>query len=216
MVTIEETDRAMKELVIQGKAPNGKLAFYNACLSTRNRLDNNCRQSLVMRQYAEHPLPINKDELRDQLGRILTRTLNSLYEIEKLWHAGLIHFNCGGTFDLQSKWRDSMVALIPGMGMKTVSFALHIYAPSECRILTIDVWHLRRLHSVTESPNRKRYLAYEQELLTVDIPLLASKEEKKYPIVTYAACIWENYRQYRGVSQGCGEYQSHAGLSCYA
>lgn len=216
-VTLQETQSAMEELVSNGKTPNGKLAFWNACLSTRNKLDRNCKQALVMRQYVNRPLPVNRDELRVELGGLLNRTLNALYEIERLWNCGLIHFNTGDTFELQAKWRDCMAALIPGMGMKTISFSLHIYNPSGCKLITIDCWHLRRLQVTDDSPTRKQYLQYEQEIIS-DCAWLADAEGngKKYWLITYAACLWERTRQAHGVSD-CkdGEYQDHSGLSCY-
>lgn len=213
-VSLLATAQAMQELVIPGKTPNGKLAFWNACLSTRNPLDRNCRQALVMRGYVNRPLPVNHDDLRGQLGAILTRTLESLYEIEKLWNAGIIHFNTGSTFDEQSRWRDSMVAAIPGMGMKTVSFALHIYSPETCLLLTIDCWHLKRLGASKQAIRRNDYLYYEQALRD-DCVELAQEEGTGYPAIVYAACLWERTRKYFGASQCEEGYQSHAGLSCY-
>src|SRR6266851_715228 len=208
-VTLEQTARAMDALIVPGKRPNGKLAFWNACLSTRNFLKRNCSQAIIMRQYIDRPLPLNRDELHAQLGGVLGRTLNSLYEIERLWHAGIIHFNCGSTFEEQSTWRDSMCAAIPGMGMKTVSFALHIYAPYECELLTIDCWHLERLHVDCRTLRRKQYLAYEVEIRN-DCWTLDTAEaaiDGGYPLIVLAACLWFRVRG-RGLTK-------HDGLSCY-
>lgn len=216
-VTLDQTQAAMQELVISGKSPNGKVAYWNACLSTRNKLDRNCRQAAIMRTYAHRPLPVNRDELRAQLGGLLNRTLNALYEIERLWNVGLIHFNTGDTFELQSKWRDAMASLIRGMGMKTISFALHIYSPATCLLVTIDCWHLRRLQVKDDSPSRAQYLRYEQEILE-DMQALrdAESQGKQYWQVTYAACLWERTRQAYGQSDTQdGTYQDHSGLSCY-
>lgn len=219
-VTLQQTQRAMESLRIAGKVPNGKVAFWNGVLSTRNKLDRNCRQAEVMRSYVNRPLPINRDELRVELGGLLSRTLNALYEIERLWNAGIIHFNCGDTFALQSAWRDSMTAIIPGMGEKTVSFALHIYAPEQCRILTIDVWHLRRVYGRFDVSDitlcRKQYLELEQRI-AYDIDTMRIVEGSGYWYVTYAACMWERTRKSYGASQSeCeDEYQDHSGLSCY-
>lgn len=211
-VTMQQTHEAMLELIQPG-VPNGKVAFWSACLSTRNRLDRNCVQASVMRGYANRPLPINRSELRAQLGPVLTRTLNSLYEIEKLWNAGVIHFNCGDSYETQQAWRLSMASVIPGMGLKTVSFALHIYAPFQCLLLTIDVWHERRLCSSYGPVKPTNYLRYESDLYR-DIEHM-SHNEPGYTPIEYAACLWERTRQAHGASQASEGYQSHAGLSCY-
>lgn len=215
LVTLEQTQEAMNELVVPGKTPNGKVAFWSACLSTRNTLERNCMQSSIMRTYADRPLPVNRSELNSQLGGVLGRTLNSLYEIEKLWNAGIIHFNCGHTFEEQATWRLSMAAAIPGMGMKTVSFALHIYAPFECLLLTIDCWHCRLLGLDPDKLKTKQYIQAEAELYQC-ITDLSHYEGQGYAPIVYAACLWERTRQAYGNHQ-CkeGQYQSHAGLSCY-
>jgi hypothetical protein len=213
MISIQETARAMGELVREG-TPNGKVAFWAACLSTRNRLERNCRQAEVMRSYANRPLPTNRDELKRQLGgAILGRTINSLYEIEHLWNKGIIHFNTGDTYAEQARWRASMVAAIPGMGMKTVSFALHIYNPTGCRLLTIDCWHTRRMNWQYGPISDRNYTRYEQQLF-VDIDALAREEGYGYAPIVYAACLWERARQ-QHTGNFCDEYPSHAGLSCY-
>ena len=217
MVTLDQTQEAMEQLVIAGKQPSIKVAFWNAALSKRNKLERNCKQAAIMRTYAHRPLPSNQDVLRAELGGLMSSTLHTLYEIEKLANAGLIHFNTGDTFELQSKWRDSMCALIPGMGCKTVSFALHIYNPAMCKLVTIDCWHLRRLGSTIESPTRKQYLELEQVILQ-DMQALYEAEGhgKTYWSVTLAACLWERTRQAYGQSDTKdGTYQDHSGLSCY-
>lgn len=214
-VSLEQTQDAMSALIVPGKVPNGKVAFWNAALSARNKVERNCTQAAVMRSYANRPLPVNRDELKAQLGPCLGRAINALYEIEKLWNAGIIHFNCGDTFELQSKWRDSMVALIPGMGMKTVSFALHLYDPEHCKLLTIDTWHVRlqeRAHG--DETRRNNYLAYETELL-FDCEELRAQEGDGYWLVTYAACLWERTRQQYGAGNKDGSYTDHSGLTCY-
>src|SRR5260221_658956 len=108
-VTLKETAQAMAALIVPGMTPNGKLAFWASALSIRNSLAINCRQAIIMRQYIDSPLPVNHDELRAKLGgqSVMMRTVNTLYEIERLWHTGIIHFNTGRTFEEQSTWRNS-------------------------------------------------------------------------------------------------------------
>jgi hypothetical protein len=211
MVTLEQTALAMDELIGDG-TPNGKLALFAAVTSIHTSLTANKRMVSVLRQYVDRPLPVNRDVLRKELCNPFRSIVNTLYEVEKLWNVGLAHFNCGDTFELQSAWRLSMCALIPGMGMKTVSFALHIYAPKECLLLTIDVWHERRMQSVYGRVNARNYVKYEN-LLYKDIVTLAYLEGSDYSPIVYAACLWERTRQ--AASGRTGAYQSHAGLSCY-
>lgn len=219
MVTLDQTQAAMEQLIVPGKQPSIKVAFWNAALSKRNSLERNCKQAQVMRSYANRPLPSNQDVLRTELGGLMSSTLHTLYQIEQLANSGLIHFNTGDTFELQSKWRDSMCALIDGMGCKTVSFALHIYNPAVCKLVTIDCWHLRRLgwDKKNESPTRAQYLELEQAILQ-DMQALYEDEGqgKQYWQVTLAACLWERTRQAYGKSDTKdGTYQDHSGLTCY-
>jgi hypothetical protein len=210
-VSLVQTAKAMEELVNHGTA-HGKLAFWNACLSARNRLERNVEQALIMREYVNRPLPLDRDVLKSRLKPILGRTLDALYEIERLWNAGIIHFNTGTTIEEQEAWRVSMSSVIPGMGYKTVSFALHIYAPNTCHLLTIDCWHIRRLGEMYGPISPKTYVAYEKRL-RLDIQELQWQEGGNYPPIVYAACLWQRERQVH--SQQGEDYPSHAGLSCY-
>lgn len=214
-VTLQQTHAAMLELTPVGKVPNVKLAFWNASLSKMNELGQNCEQCAVMRGYAHRPLPLSREQLWVELGSTLFRShINTLYEIERLANAGIIHCNAGTTFSEQATWRRAMVAAIPGMGMKTVSFALHIYAPFQCLILTVDRHHLRRYgYDPSKGCSVARYLKVEQELYATVRAMEVS--ERGYAPIEYAACLWENWRQETGVSKCNGTYPSHAGLCCW-
>lgn len=221
-LSLEATQAAMDALVIPSKRPNAKLAWWFAVCSIQTSVERNCQFACVLRAYADSPLPVNRDELRAQLKGVMTSQLNTLYEIERLSNEGIIHFNCGTTFESQSIWRRTMCAAIPGMGEKTVSFALHIYNPAGCQLFTIDVWHIRRIlgkFNLTHKENSirtKQYLAYEQELLD-DCRALQDCESngKKYWLVSYAACLWERTRRYYGRTKVGSGYTDHSGLSCY-
>ena len=220
-VTLEQTQDAIQALIIPSKQANGKIAFWNAALSIRNGLERNCWQAAIMRSYANRPLPVNRNELREELGRPMLRTINTLYEIEKLWNAGIIHMNAGNTYELQHAWRLSMSAIIPGMGLKTVSWALTLYMPFDCLLCAIDCWHMRRQNERYGTSSRLPvYLSYELQLFK-DCQELASNEGYGYSRTVYAACLWERARQAdkNGWSKanGCvsGTYQSHSGLTCY-
>ncbi len=219
MITLEQTNDAMRELIQPGIA-NGKVAYWNACLSIRNDLGRNCNQAGIMRSYANRPLPINRAELRAELCNPMERTVNTLYEIEALWNEGTIHFHRGSTFESQSAWRLDMCAAIPGMSMKTVSFALHIFDPFNCMLLSIDCWHQRRISEERDLKPAVYLLAEEQTYF--DIARLATDEGMGYSPIVYAACLWLRYRYEHSTKanrsknampeDGC---QSHAGLTCY-
>lgn len=214
-VSLEATQRAMESLIQPG-TPFGKLAFWNSACTIRTKLSVTCEWAKVLRGYAFRPLPTNHDELRAQLTGIMDSQLETLYTIERLWNDGIIHFNTGSTLASQELWRDLMCAAIPGMGMKTISFALHIYNPAHCLILTVDCWHIRRVCGLgtNESIRHARYLALEAELRH-DCSIMAAIEPG-YWAITYAACLWERTRQHYGASEvKSGGYQEHCGLTCY-
>lgn len=224
MITLHETQVAMNELVQPGER-NGKQAFYAGCLSIQCPLENNSIRAQVLHQYANKPLPENREVLRSQLyvqgpmgGLPMHSVVNTLYEIEKLWDAGIIHLNAGSTFASQAAWRLAMVSLIPGMGCKTVSFALAIYNAGDVAILTLDRWHFRILGEKADSVPTSKYLKLEQRLMSMclDVAYASAETDDRYynPFVV-SAWLWENKRIEAGKSSGNGKYQSHAGLSCY-
>lgn len=222
-LTLDATLEAMQTLVIPGKTPHVKLSYYFAVCSIRTSIEKNQDCADVLRGYANRPLPVNRDELRAQLPCLMSSQINTLYEIEKLYNAGVIHMNTGTTFEEQAAWRRSMTAAIPGMGEKTVSFALHIYSPFTCQLLTIDVWHIRRILgrfdvSKVQSIRTKQYLTYEQESLQDCKTLLECEDcegSTKYAPIVLAACLWERTRRYYGATKVGSGYTSHARLSCY-
>lgn len=222
MASIEETISAMAEIEAGNMPPSGKLAYWSAALSIRNRLELNGAYVRVLSRYVGEPLP-GRSQLLNELGRnpgkqfpagLMSLHINLLYEIERLWTAGEIDFDCGSTLASQQAWRENMVARIKGMGCKAVSWALFIYNPYECKLLTIDCWHARRLgidpRSIAGS-GACRKLAYKQAEA-----LLLSECKGLYPDVPpviVAAMLWENTRQIAGASRGA-VFQSHAAISC--
>jgi len=167
-----------------------------------------------MRSYADKPLPSDPETLRNQLGRPMQRTIKTLYEIEKLWNTGIIHFNCGSTFQEQFNWRNEMCAAIFGMSMKTVSWALNIYAPHTCQLITIDCWHCKRVGFDQDKLTPNQYIQLERAILN-DCYDLAETDDRFYPVATLAACLWERTRQAHNASAAAaGTYQEH-NVSCY-
>ncbi len=208
MASLQQTDAAMRELVKIGKIAHGKLAYFAGVLSIQTSVENNAAMAVVMRKYAFTPLPIDREVLRQELkaatqgngalsGGIMSSQLDTLYRIEQLWNAGIIHFNTGYTFESQCVWRKSTVSAIRGMGYKTVSFALHIYAPQICKILTIDRWHILYFTGKTNKGlTVKQYLDIEQRLLDACelVKFEAATNEQDYWLLTYAAFLWEATR----------------------
>lgn len=222
MPNIEETVSAMAEIEAGNQPASGKLAYWSAALSIRNKLELNGVYVRVLSRYVGEPLP-ERGQLLCELGRrvgkkyprgLMGLHIDLLYEIERLWTAGEIDFDCGSTLASQQAWRERTVARIKGMGCKAVSWALFIYAPSSCKLLTIDCWHAKRLgidpHSIAGSGACSK-LAYKQAEA-----LLLAECQGLYPDVApviVAAMLWENTRQLAGASRG-ERFQSHAALSC--
>lgn len=223
-VTIEETYRAMSEIAYGDKCPSVKLAFWNSALSSRMKLDLNGRYARIMASYVNKPLPLNREVLIDELGRkqgnklpqgMMFSHIELLYRIEKLYNEGKLDFNCGTTLESQQVWRKRMVELIPGMGSKLVSWALFIYSPFDCLLLTIDCWHCKRIGVEqstvcgTTASKQAKYLETEKSMLSECQALYP-----QYPPVVVAAMLWENIRRANNASQGTNGYQSHKEISC--
>lgn len=140
--------------------------------------------------------------------------MRSLYAIEQLFNDGLIDFECGNTLESQQAWRSRMVDLIPGLACKLVSWALFIYSPFDCKLLTIDTWHCRRLgldQTLIAGSSVCKKAAYHK----VEAAMLGEclgYAPHVAPVIT-AAMLWENIRRANGASDTV-EYTSHRGISC--
>jgi len=221
-VSIQETYRAMAEIMDGEQEPSVLLAFWASALSPRVPLHLNCHYTRLVAQYVVSGLP-EREVLLDELGRkpgnklppcLMGSHIDLLYTLENLYRQGVLNFDTGTSLEAQQAWREKMVALIPGMGCKLVSWALFIYNPLYCNLLTIDCWHCKRLgiehQSVSGSSQCKRvaYLGAEKRMLSECRALYP-----EYPPVITAAMLWQNARLSAGMSATNG-YQSHRDLSC--
>ncbi len=222
LVSIQETYAAMTEVMYGAKEPSVLLAFWASALSCRMRLHLNGHYTRVVSQYLFTGLPEERQELLDAMGHapgknpqgIMASHIDLLYTVETLYKQGLLNFDAGLTLESQQMWRDKMVALIPGMGSKLVSWAHFIYNPLYTKLLTIDSWHCKRLGieqaTLTGSTTSKKanYLATEKRMLAECQALYP-----EYPPVVVAAMLWENARIAANASKS-DAYQSHKKISC--
>lgn len=206
-VSIEETEEAMLDLLYGNQAPNEKLAWWSSALSLQTPLPRNCSNTRVMTQWVDSPLPENRQEIKDALCGVMWSTVNTLYAIEALCNARAIDFDCGDTLESQRAWREKMVAIIPGMASKLVSWALFIYNPLGCLLTTVDCHHANRMGIVQATiagSSKAKLTAYYQAENRLIAECQALYPEKLYTVV--AACLWLNYRN-EGIT-------SHRGISC--
>ena len=221
-VSIQETYAAMAEILTGDKEPSVLLAYWASALSSRMKLHLNGRYTRIVSQYLFSGLP-GREELLDVMGRcpgkqypqgIMGSHIELLYTLEHLHSQGRLNFDAGESLAEQQAWRDRMVDLIPGMGCKLVSWALFIYNPLYCKLLTIDSWHCKRLGidqgtiSGKSVEKRAAYLAVEKRMLAECRGLYP-----EYPPVIVAAMLWENARIAAHASLG-ESYQPHVELSC--
>lgn len=205
-VTIEETSAAMLDLLQGGKEPSALLAWWSSALSLRTELSRNGNNTRVISQYVNSGLP-SRDVLKSQLLGVMESQLDTLYALERLHNEGTINFDCGTTLSEQRAWREKMVATIPGMACKLVSWACFIYKPYETLLLTVDCHHANRMgidQSTIAGTSKCKQAAYYQaeEKLLAECRALYPE----LPPTVVAACLWLNYR-------GVG-VTSHAAISC--
>lgn len=234
-VSLEDTEKAMGDILYGTQCPNVKLAFFNSMLSLQCRLPTNCRHARVIAQYANRRLPVNVLDLITVLGgkvsdnapvitypfgltdlkpyvvsfpmNLMPLHIKGLYAIDEFDSKGKLNFDCGSTLESQQAWRDSMVENIFGMGSKLVSWALFIYNPFDCLLMTVDTVHCSRMGisqvklSGSASGKREFYVEVEKMLRDECIALYPTT----LPVIT-AACLWLNYRN-EGIT-------SHKEISC--
>lgn len=221
-MNIQDANTAMAEISCGGQLPSIKLAYWASAASLKMKLHLNGRYTRVLAGYVNKPLPA-REVLLDELGRkpggnfpqgMMGQHVDLFYEIERLDNLGLLNFDAGFSLESQRLWRDKTVALIHGMGCKLVSWALFIYAPHACLLLTIDKWHCKRMGidqailSGSSDCKRREYFVAEERLLAECRGLYP-----EYPPVIVAAFLWEQARKLAGESKG-EIYESHAELSC--
>lgn len=215
-----------------GNTPSLKLALWIAALSPNQKLSVNGKLGRAMSYYVTCPLPPNKSDLYDELKplkAILFRShVDALYAIEQWYNAhvmlGTIHEyeHVGETYEEQCIWRTKIVSAIRGLGLKTVSFALLIFAPLQCELIPLDRHHLNRLGYTNRKGKAKLSIGNEQEYIKVEKLILQEQSQetiddiRNVPLALYAWLLWERYRQEKGASKIVEGIESHyaVGLSC--
>lgn len=222
--TIEQAIDAMSELAQGDYEPSLLSALRNAALSTRMALINNAGYAIVLRKYRDAPLPDRAtllDELKQAVRQdgsnkpawsIMSMHIDALYSIDRLFfdNDGLNLraydvYNYGDTYESQSAWRDRLASVINGMAMKTLSWALFIYDPYGCLLMTVDTIHCQRVGvqqcSISGTRHTDAYRELEQRIRKECLDLYPDV----LPTIT-AAMLWLNFRQ-QGIT-------SHIGISC--
>lgn len=221
-VTIEETYAAMSEIAYGQGKPSVKLAFWSSALSCRMKLHLNGQYVRILAKYVSQPLP-DRETLLNELGRrpgnqypagMMGYHVDLIYRIEELDNAGLL--NCDSGLDLASQqaWRDTMVELVKGMGSKLISWALFIYSPFDCKLLTIDCWHCQRM-GIDQFKIAGSSKCKQAEYKRVEAAMLAECQAlyPTMPPVVVAAMLWQNIRLAYNASNEAG-YESHKAISC--
>lgn len=210
MASITETQVAMMQLLEDDNKPNIKLAFWNSALSCRIRLDKNGKLARIMASYVDKPLPDREtlyQELKVTGANIWRSHIDALYAIERLYNQGLLYFPTLGTLEEQKQWRRDMVGLIPGLACKLISWAFFIYSPLDCKLLTLDCWHCKRLgvEQGKLSGSTARAIDYYEQIETLLMGECIGLYPDHLPQIV-AAMLWLNYRN-EGVT-------SHREISC--
>jgi hypothetical protein len=212
----------MAEL-LNGTDPSMLHALRAAGLSPRMNLKCNAGYATALCPLRNSPLPWQREELIDILDSavrsdgsgkpawgVMRSHIDTLYSIDEFWFergGKQIAENVGNTLDEQRAWRCKVNSLIKGMGFKCLSWALFIYSPDTCQLLTLDSWHAKRLQvdgTLLARDNAASHALYEKlESLTI------AEVSTLYPgtlSTVGAACLWYNIRN--------SGPESHAGLNC--
>lgn len=222
VVTIEQTAKAMAELA-RGTDPSLLHALRAAALSPRMNLKCNAGYATALCPWRNDPLPWRREELIDILDSavrgdgsgkpawgLMQSHINTLYSIDEFWFSERwcdLVYEIGDTLAEQRLWRCRVNSLIRGMGFKCLSWALFIYAPETCKLLTLDSHHAKRLQvdpSTIMRDTLSSHVLYEQ----LEDKVIAEVNElyPGYPSTVGAACLWYNVRN--------SGPESHAGLNC--
>src|SRR5436309_1603446 len=93
MTMLQDVFNAASELTVGNNTPSLKLALFAAAMSSCQSLSANGRQTRILAQYVNQPLP-DKDSLveilRPAKGFINKTHLKALYRIEELHNQGML------------------------------------------------------------------------------------------------------------------------------
>lgn len=219
VVTIEQASRIVDELTA-GTEPSLLHALRVAAMSPRLKLSCNAGYAEALCPWRTSPLP-PREELVFVLAQakrpgtdkpaygIMQSHINTLYAIDEFWWSSVrdYTYEIGTALPAQRRWRCWMNSHVRGMGFKCLSWALFIYDPLGCKLLTLDSWHARRLgvdYTTLCRDNSKSHVSY--EAYESQVIEEVSKMFPGYLPTVGAACLWFNMR-----NQGP---ESHAGLNC--
>jgi hypothetical protein len=174
-----------------------KLALWAAAVSPMMRLDRNGTIVRLLAPYVTQPLPDDPTALYTYLAQsgawIRHNLIRSLYAIEACEREGKLPAMPGRNWSREQwiAWRNQ-VAKLPGLGLKTASFAGLLLRPMTCELVPVDRHVLARLGFDTDkSPASVRaYNAVEQ--LVVD-----ERARYGYAHVSLGVWHWLKWSEYR-------------------
>jgi hypothetical protein len=217
MIDLVVSNTGMLELLFSpgNKPANFRLALMFAAMSANMSLERNCKLARYLSQYADMPLPQDREALYEGLyvasrARVLRSHVNALYSIDSAFQAGLLtpYEVLPSGYEAQCQWRSSLVKLIYGMAEKTISFCALILDPMRAELVAIDRWHMKRLNLPIQSLRTNRYLAVERSLKV-------ERDDSGYancPLGLWSAWQWGIIRDGDNAYQG--EVTNHRSLSC--
>jgi hypothetical protein len=218
MISLQASTDGLMELLYGSREPSLSFALMSAALSPLQDLTVNGNMSRLLAQFIGKRLP-EKEVLYSLLhtartdkapAKIFKNHMVALLAIDALQAANALEKfeDVPLDYEGQCAWREELVKLIPGVGMKVISFALLIYAgPFLTQLIPIDRHHLRRLGESTEkSLSPKKYLALE-------LAIKAERDNTGYSHLSlglFSGMLWGQQRD----GSDATIYPDHKNLSC--
>lgn len=218
MISLQESTTSLMDVLYGNQESSLAFALMSAALSPLQDLTVNGNMSRLLAQFVGNRLPekevlyslLRQASTQKSAAKVFHNHMIALLAIDELQAIGALKKfeDVPSTYEGQSAWRDELVELIPGMGLKAISFALFLYVgPFKCELIPVDRHHLRRLGEPTDrSLSRTKYLA-------IELGILAEKNAAGFNHVSlglYSAHLWAIQREGNSVT----EYPSHKNLSC--
>ena len=207
MVTLQDVLKQAQALAGGPKPTSVELALWAGALSCQQELEPNGRALDAIRFAVESYLP-DRDTLASLLRQarcfFTGRTLDTLYYVEMLSHAGKLRGfeHIGNGYAEHLEWRDDLLALVQGHGLsfKTVSFAALLIDPLHCELVPVDR-HVMAMRNVSDKVKNQisRNLMYYAEI-ELEVMDDRDREYPGLPTGLYHWLRWEQYRQSLGIS----------------